>query len=236
MAATFSFSLGGNDPGCCPALYGSWYFKKENCYDTLVSVSCLCRSCRASVCPFSLSCSVASCSFISLCSTNNKSQMSNWQLDLFTYSMSEQRDQRLLTKFTCRSASVLQEKCFKKHIRYRNNANIYGLLFAPYTRLQRFKPHLPSKHVRNWEMKKKKKNLEILSWVSFVVRHTLTEPALITSSKMRQYWSNAEAHWDGWCHKTCRSLSKSNKRKVPCKCTMHIQISSNHVPSLQDKY
>lgn len=38
----------------------------EHC-STFDSVSCLCRSCRASVCPFSLSCRVASCSFISLC-------------------------------------------------------------------------------------------------------------------------------------------------------------------------
>lgn len=48
-------------------------------FGTLVSVSCLCRSCRASVCPFSLSCRVASCSFISLCSTtNSRSLTSDW--------------------------------------------------------------------------------------------------------------------------------------------------------------
>lgn len=39
---------------------------------TFDSVSCLCRSCRASVCPFSLSCRVASCSFISLCDTRRQ--------------------------------------------------------------------------------------------------------------------------------------------------------------------
>lgn len=60
--------------------------RQEYC-STFDSVSCLCRSCRASVCPFSLSCRVASCSFISLCDTR-KQQTTG--LSLITYRPAEE--------------------------------------------------------------------------------------------------------------------------------------------------
>lgn len=52
--------------------------QRVKCCSTFVSVSCLCRSCRASVCPFSLSCRVASCSFISLCDTEKQQTTGLW--------------------------------------------------------------------------------------------------------------------------------------------------------------